>query len=417
MGFTEHESLDKTLLSSSSYFSCDSDQPPASTPSCEVVPVICHLKMTGNNKGLRLEKTLDVEYSGHVSETNKNLQDNNSFFESSQSKHDKTENSGNDIPNVVAEEVEMFNSSCKIGQLQSSGPQIITALRSNIDNKDQCVDSAYTSGKHLSPEADCRKSAIRCVSDVDSVQSVSSFESEKHVPVPEILSDTFSDQKSHNTTDNNFESRSHAFCQNVTVRHKRQANLGLDHSSNTDTNITMCEKRTFDLNMGQNSVPTSEFLIVKKVAMGKESETTTHTDCCEFSRLRKDCVNAYEGHLRYHCLPDSNDSDSDETCPGPNVDVEDSSVVLDTIDMAEVLLSTRERLMSESHSHLKTRRFQCSVPECEKAFSQRGSLNRHMRSHLGIRPYSCPFCNMTFSRQYRVTEHMRVHQRRCDDPT
>ncbi|XP_055010846.1 uncharacterized protein LOC129409261 [Boleophthalmus pectinirostris] len=53
--------------------------------------------------------------------------------------------------------------------------------------------------------------------------------------------------------------------------------------------------------------------------------------------------------------------------------------------------------------------FQCSL--CERSFSQRGSLNRHVRSHLGVRPFPCPQCPMSFSRQYRVVEHMRVHQR------
>ncbi|KAM7015059.1 uncharacterized protein LKV04_013630 [Tautogolabrus adspersus] len=53
--------------------------------------------------------------------------------------------------------------------------------------------------------------------------------------------------------------------------------------------------------------------------------------------------------------------------------------------------------------------FQCYL--CDRSFSQRGSLNRHVRSHLGVRPFHCPSCPMTFSRQYRVTEHMRVHQR------
>lgn len=64
-------------------------------------------------------------------------------------------------------------------------------------------------------------------------------------------------------------------------------------------------------------------------------------------------------------------------------------------------------------AHLSTpvhHTFQCSL--CDRSFSQRGSLNRHVRSHLGVRPFPCPRCPMTFSRQYRVTEHLRVH-RRC----
>ncbi|XP_038556512.1 uncharacterized protein LOC119889774 [Micropterus salmoides] len=61
-------------------------------------------------------------------------------------------------------------------------------------------------------------------------------------------------------------------------------------------------------------------------------------------------------------------------------------------------------LSTPVHHHL-----QCSL--CDRSFSQRGSLNRHVRSHLGVRPFPCPRCPMTFSRQYRVTEHMRVHQR------
>ncbi|CAF95970.1 unnamed protein product, partial [Tetraodon nigroviridis] len=47
---------------------------------------------------------------------------------------------------------------------------------------------------------------------------------------------------------------------------------------------------------------------------------------------------------------------------------------------------------------------------CNRYFTQRGSLNRHMRSHFGIRPFSCNECHMTFSRRYRLSEHMRIHQ-------
>lgn len=326
------------------------------------------------------DKTLDVEHCGHFPEVKKHPQDYDLVFESS--------------------------------ELQLSGSQMIAGLRSNMDNKDQNVCSAHTSSKHLSPKPECRKSAIRCVLDVDNAESFNPFESEKHVHVPGILSDTLSDQKSQNTGYNS-ESRS----ENVAESRKCFCE---DNCSSADTDDAMCEKGTSDLNVwhkaGEYSASSSEMLAVENNNLGVESQKSSHTDCCEFSRLKKDCVNVYQGHLRYHYLPESNDSDSDETCPGSNEAGKDSSKVLQTLDMAEVLLSTRQRLMSVSHKHSKTRRFQCSVPECEKAFSQRGSLNRHMRSHLGIRPYSCPFCTMTFSRQYRVTEHMRVHQRCCSDP-
>uniref|UniRef100_A0A8C4W9J3 HIC ZBTB transcriptional repressor 1 n=1 Tax=Gopherus evgoodei TaxID=1825980 RepID=A0A8C4W9J3_9SAUR len=39
----------------------------------------------------------------------------------------------------------------------------------------------------------------------------------------------------------------------------------------------------------------------------------------------------------------------------------------------------------------------------------RGTMTRHMRSHLGLKPFACDACGMRFTRQYRLTEHMRIH--------
>ncbi|KAG5834072.1 hypothetical protein ANANG_G00257390 [Anguilla anguilla] len=49
------------------------------------------------------------------------------------------------------------------------------------------------------------------------------------------------------------------------------------------------------------------------------------------------------------------------------------------------------------------RPFKCTM------FTQRGTMTRHMRSHLGLKPFACEECGMRFTRQYRLTEHMRVH--------
>ncbi|XP_071400514.1 hypermethylated in cancer 1 protein-like [Centroberyx affinis] len=138
---------------------------------------------------------------------------------------------------------------------------------------------------------------------------------------------------------------------------------------------------------------------------------------------------SYRGHLHYHCL-------SQDQPPHPSRERyargTNQVLLLDiSTKPAELLVSHRAGdedkgvgfgrggevedtvcMPSSVPAHLSTpvhHTYQCSL--CDRYFSQRGSLNRHMRSHLGVRPYPCPRCPMTFSRQYRVTEHMRVHQR------
>nr|XP_006013326.2 PREDICTED: hypermethylated in cancer 1 protein-like isoform X1 [Latimeria chalumnae]XP_006013327.1 PREDICTED: hypermethylated in cancer 1 protein-like isoform X1 [Latimeria chalumnae] len=69
---------------------------------------------------------------------------------------------------------------------------------------------------------------------------------------------------------------------------------------------------------------------------------------------------------------------------------------------------TLRQRQSEAESPDGTKRFYaCWI--CGRAFTQRGTLNRHVRTHLGVKPYSCPECGMKFTRQYRVSEHLRVH--------
>ncbi|KAF3686263.1 Hypermethylated in cancer 2 protein [Channa argus] len=98
-------------------------------------------------------------------------------------------------------------------------------------------------------------------------------------------------------------------------------------------------------------------------------------------------------------------------CPAPTVPESAQAYVSSTLSVC-IPSSLPASTSTNISSHLSTpvhHAFQCSL--CDRSFSQRGSLNRHVRSHLGVRPFPCPCCPMTFSRQYRVTEHMRVHQR------
>ncbi|XP_068430833.1 zinc finger and BTB domain-containing protein 26-like [Clinocottus analis] len=58
--------------------------------------------------------------------------------------------------------------------------------------------------------------------------------------------------------------------------------------------------------------------------------------------------------------------------------------------------------------HLKQhRRYLCLV--CEKGFSQRIHLARHIRVHTGVKPFRCPLCHKTFSQKAMLQDHFNLH--------
>ncbi|KAI8995836.1 hypothetical protein BC832DRAFT_525891, partial [Gaertneriomyces semiglobifer] len=47
--------------------------------------------------------------------------------------------------------------------------------------------------------------------------------------------------------------------------------------------------------------------------------------------------------------------------------------------------------------------FQCEL--CPSAFGRRHDLKRHVRIHLGIRPYECGTCGRSFTRVDALNRH------------
>ncbi|XP_062414358.1 zinc finger protein 27-like isoform X2 [Pungitius pungitius] len=51
--------------------------------------------------------------------------------------------------------------------------------------------------------------------------------------------------------------------------------------------------------------------------------------------------------------------------------------------------------------------FSCSF--CAKTFKQRGNLNIHMRTHMGVKPFGCSLCSKRFTQKAGLDYHLKIH--------
>ncbi|CAI2383152.1 unnamed protein product [Moneuplotes crassus] len=53
--------------------------------------------------------------------------------------------------------------------------------------------------------------------------------------------------------------------------------------------------------------------------------------------------------------------------------------------------------------------FVCKFQDCEKTFTRSWNFLDHARTHLGIKPYSCPHCPRSFTQKGNLKKHMKQH--------
>lgn len=69
--------------------------------------------------------------------------------------------------------------------------------------------------------------------------------------------------------------------------------------------------------------------------------------------------------------------------------------------------STKTNLNRHMQSHEGNKPFSCT--ECRKSFTQKSTLKQHMYTHTGERPYVCEVCNRGFTQCKSLIFHMRRH--------
>ncbi|XP_069465480.1 zinc finger and BTB domain-containing protein 34 [Ambystoma mexicanum] len=69
--------------------------------------------------------------------------------------------------------------------------------------------------------------------------------------------------------------------------------------------------------------------------------------------------------------------------------------------------SSPQERSSRGYWHPYSERLICIY--CGKTFNQKGSLDRHMRLHMGITPFVCKYCGKKYTRKDQLEYHIRGH--------
>ena len=77
---------------------------------------------------------------------------------------------------------------------------------------------------------------------------------------------------------------------------------------------------------------------------------------------------------------------------------------LDVIYVKSLLLKVVTMILPK-RMHIGVKPFKCDL--CEKTFTQRTSLVKHIRIHTGLKPYECDICGKTFSQNSHVAQHKK----------
>jgi uncharacterized Zn-finger protein len=93
---------------------------------------------------------------------------------------------------------------------------------------------------------------------------------------------------------------------------------------------------------------------------------------------------------------------------GDGVKAETGSSLSSTLcQLCNKTYSSRSHLLRHMESHSTLRPYKCD--QCNKAFRNTSRLKRHKEIHAGLKPYKCPLCDSKLSRKEHLKRHLMIH--------
>ncbi|XP_056136123.1 zinc finger and SCAN domain-containing protein 21-like [Lampris incognitus] len=120
-----------------------------------------------------------------------------------------------------------------------------------------------------------------------------------------------------------------------------------------------------------------------------------------------------------YCEKETEDSDDDwnkTRVPRSSLDANDNNEISHRRSIKKKPLiyvvcgkgfTQRGQIQKQMRTHTGEKPFNCSV--CGKAFSQKRDVQRHIRTHTGEKPFTCSVCGKSFAQKGHVQAHMRTH--------
>ncbi|KAI9589992.1 hypothetical protein GQX74_008160 [Glossina fuscipes] len=153
-----------------------------------------------------------------------------------------------------------------------------------------------------------------------------------------------------------------------------------------------------------------------------DSEYSNNNEVEEDKTTRKRSEqNINDGYLReYEAMLQVNNLHNNTCCADENSSMDAASlhsniIEIDSKVMEAELEDTQSSITEKSKPHKTLNnsfnatlpRFYCA--QCNRDFSTKTNLNRHMSAHAGNKPYVCHTCNKSFSQNGSLKQHMYTH--------